>query len=266
MGHQQNAGHRGLMLRRRDLIALLGGAISWPLTSRAQTPKRHRIAFLVTGTPLLGQPYIDSFRQDLRALGYCAEVCPPIHDVEYRGHLIFAEPQQTVPFPHRRSRPSNCHWSVGPKARAHPQTNQGRTNEGGTQQSNGSSNYAPILRVLNLLGCYRPLFGNNRLCSGPAVQLPMGLDWRRPNQTGLGLQLACRAVQLSLGVDRCRSNQTGLGLQLAHRAVQLSLGVDRCRSNQTGLGLQLDPLAVRKLDPKPAFRLAEPRNGRSRYG
>jgi putative ABC transport system substrate-binding protein len=49
---------------------LLGGAISWPLTSRAQTPKRHRIAFLVTGTPLLGQPYIDTFRQDLRALGY----------------------------------------------------------------------------------------------------------------------------------------------------------------------------------------------------
>ena len=70
MGHQQNAGHRSLMLRRRDLIALLGGTISWPLTSRAQTPKRRRIAFLVTGTPLIGQPYIETFRQDLRTLGY----------------------------------------------------------------------------------------------------------------------------------------------------------------------------------------------------
>src|SRR5262249_29599291 len=70
MGHQQNAGHRGLMLRRRDLVALLGGAISWPLASRAQILKRGRIAFLVTGTPLVGQPYVDTFRQDLHALGY----------------------------------------------------------------------------------------------------------------------------------------------------------------------------------------------------
>ena len=70
MGHQQNAGQRSLMLRRRDFIALLGGTISWPLTSRAQTPKRRRIAFLVTGTPLIGQPYIETFRQDLRTLGY----------------------------------------------------------------------------------------------------------------------------------------------------------------------------------------------------
>ena len=34
------------------------------------------------------------------------------------------------------------------------------------------------------------------------------------------------AVQLSLGVVRCRSNQRGLGLQLAQRAVQLPMGVD----------------------------------------
>jgi putative ABC transport system substrate-binding protein len=70
VGHQQNAGQRSLMLRRRDFIALLGGTISWPLTSRAQTPKRRRIAFLVTGTPLIAQPYIETFRQDLRTLGY----------------------------------------------------------------------------------------------------------------------------------------------------------------------------------------------------
>ena len=58
------------MLRRRDLIALLGVAISWPLTSRAQTRKRRRIAFLVTGTPFVGQAYIETLRQDLRALGH----------------------------------------------------------------------------------------------------------------------------------------------------------------------------------------------------
>jgi putative ABC transport system substrate-binding protein len=58
-------------VRRREVIALLGGAaVVWPLASGAQTPKRRRIAFLVTGTPLIGQPYVETFRQGLRALGH----------------------------------------------------------------------------------------------------------------------------------------------------------------------------------------------------
>ena len=58
-------------MRRREVVALLGGgAVVWPRASGAEPPKRRRIAFLVTGTPLVGQPYLDTFRQDLHALGY----------------------------------------------------------------------------------------------------------------------------------------------------------------------------------------------------
>ena len=57
-------------MRRRDLLIFGGTLIAWPLALDAQTPKRRRIAFLVTGTPFVGQPYIETFRQDLRALGH----------------------------------------------------------------------------------------------------------------------------------------------------------------------------------------------------
>lgn len=47
------------VMRRRDLIAGVAVmAAASPLDSRVQTPKRRRIAFLVTGTPLVGQPYV----------------------------------------------------------------------------------------------------------------------------------------------------------------------------------------------------------------
>jgi putative tryptophan/tyrosine transport system substrate-binding protein len=44
-----------------------------PRAARAQTAKRHRIAFLANGSPAQADPNIATFRQGLRALGYGEE-------------------------------------------------------------------------------------------------------------------------------------------------------------------------------------------------
>jgi hypothetical protein len=38
-------------VRRRDFIAVLGGAATWPLLSRAQQPERVRLIGLLTALP-----------------------------------------------------------------------------------------------------------------------------------------------------------------------------------------------------------------------
>jgi putative ABC transport system substrate-binding protein len=54
-------------MRRRDLIALVGAA--WPLTVRAQKPTRlYRILWVSTESQ--PDPFLDGFREGLRALGY----------------------------------------------------------------------------------------------------------------------------------------------------------------------------------------------------
>jgi ABC-type uncharacterized transport system substrate-binding protein len=56
-------------VRRRELIALLGGAAAWPLTARAQQPgKVARIGFLRYASP--HEKQFNAFRDGLRALGY----------------------------------------------------------------------------------------------------------------------------------------------------------------------------------------------------
>jgi putative tryptophan/tyrosine transport system substrate-binding protein len=60
-------------MRRRNFIALLSGAASWPLAARAQQAARvARVGYLVTGSvesPVY-RPTIDAFRQGLSQLGY----------------------------------------------------------------------------------------------------------------------------------------------------------------------------------------------------
>jgi putative tryptophan/tyrosine transport system substrate-binding protein len=58
------------MMRRREFIALLGGAaVSWPLAARAQQPgKLPRIGVLVSASP--PHPFADAFRRGLRSFGY----------------------------------------------------------------------------------------------------------------------------------------------------------------------------------------------------
>jgi len=57
-------------IRRRDFIALLGGAAAWPLAARAQQPKVYRIGLLETVSVTLNSANYNALRQGLRELGY----------------------------------------------------------------------------------------------------------------------------------------------------------------------------------------------------
>src|SRR5437763_16892704 len=60
-----------MRMRRREFIALLGGAAAWPLAVSAQQrePAR-RIAWLGAGRAGEPSPYLDSLRAGLRELGW----------------------------------------------------------------------------------------------------------------------------------------------------------------------------------------------------
>src|SRR5436189_1377446 len=58
-------------LKRREFIALLGGAATWPLGARAQQPRKvARIGFLGNSTAALEANLLGPFRDGLRELGY----------------------------------------------------------------------------------------------------------------------------------------------------------------------------------------------------
>jgi putative ABC transport system substrate-binding protein len=54
-------------MRRRDFIALLGGATAWPLAARAQRPKIPVIGFLGLGSSRTFPP---AFREGLAETGF----------------------------------------------------------------------------------------------------------------------------------------------------------------------------------------------------
>jgi putative ABC transport system substrate-binding protein len=56
-------------MRRRDFIALAGNAMAWPFAARAQTPTRLYRIFWVS-TEIQPDPFLDGFREGLRARGY----------------------------------------------------------------------------------------------------------------------------------------------------------------------------------------------------
>jgi putative ABC transport system substrate-binding protein len=57
-------------MRRRDFIAVLGGATAWPLVASAQQPAMPAIGFLHGGPVSSNAPLVEPFRRGLAELGY----------------------------------------------------------------------------------------------------------------------------------------------------------------------------------------------------
>ncbi len=61
---------RAICMRRRDFIALLGGAAAWPLAVDAQTAPVAVIGFLHDGTREAYEPLLAAFHKSMSAFGY----------------------------------------------------------------------------------------------------------------------------------------------------------------------------------------------------
>ena len=58
------------MIRRREFITLLGGAVAWPLVARAQQPAVPVVGFLSSASLEGFSPYLATFRQGLSETGF----------------------------------------------------------------------------------------------------------------------------------------------------------------------------------------------------
>src|SRR5215470_15216109 len=65
-----NAAGDLFMIRRREFIAGLGGAVAWPLSARAQQPAIPVIGYLSAGTADSDAPWVTGLRRGLNEGGY----------------------------------------------------------------------------------------------------------------------------------------------------------------------------------------------------
>jgi putative ABC transport system substrate-binding protein len=77
----------GAHMRRRDFIALAGGAMTWPFVARADEARRLYRIFWVS-TESQPDPFLEGFREGLRALGYIEG-----ETVVFETHYAPADPQ-----------------------------------------------------------------------------------------------------------------------------------------------------------------------------
>jgi len=57
-------------VKRREFIALLGGAAVWPVAARAQQERVRRLGFLGAATATVGGPWLSALVQRLGELGW----------------------------------------------------------------------------------------------------------------------------------------------------------------------------------------------------
>src|SRR6516162_1634950 len=60
----------GICLQRREVIAGLGGAATWPFAARAQQAAKPVIGFINAASPAPFAPFLSAFHKGLKEVGY----------------------------------------------------------------------------------------------------------------------------------------------------------------------------------------------------